>query len=255
MEEILIVENIKKEYGRKGSKYEALKGISFKVSKGEFVGIMGSSGAGKSTLLNIISTIDLPSSGNVYINDRNVIKMKQTKLADFRRDNLGFVFQDSNLLDTLTIKENIMLPLSLKNEKVSVIENRIKEVSKALNIESILDRYPNEVSGGQKQRGAVCRAIVTKPSLILADEPTGALDSKSARDLLNSLLKLNRDNDSTILMVTHDAISASFCSRILFIKDGIIFTELIKGESTKEFYNKILNTVSLIGGVNKNEFI
>ncbi|MCC0648736.1 ABC transporter ATP-binding protein [Clostridioides sp. ZZV15-6598] len=255
MEEILIVENIKKEYGRKGSKYEALKGISFKVSKGEFVGIMGSSGAGKSTLLNIISTIDLPSSGNVYIEDKNIIKMKQNELSDFRRDNLGFVFQDSNLLDTLTIKENIMLPLSLKNEKVSVIESRIKEVSKSLNIESILDKYPNEVSGGQKQRGAVCRAIVTKPSLILADEPTGALDSKSARDLLNSLLKLNRDNDSTILMVTHDAISASFCSRILFIKDGIIFTELIKGESTKEFYNKILNTVSLIGGVNKNEFI
>lgn len=255
MEEILIVENIKKEYGRKGSKYEALKGISFKVSKGEFVGIMGSSGAGKSTLLNIISTIDLPSSGNVYIEDKNIIKMKQNELSDFRRDNLGFVFQDSNLLDTLTIKENIMLPLSLKNEKVSVIESRIKEVSKSLNIESILDKYPNEVSGGQKQRGAVCRAIVIKPSLILADEPTGALDSKSARDLLNSLLKLNRDNDSTILMVTHDAISASFCSRILFIKDGIIFTELIKGESTKEFYNKILNTVSLIGGVNKNEFI
>ncbi|UWD47684.1 ABC transporter ATP-binding protein [Clostridioides difficile] len=255
MEEILIVENIKKEYGRKGSKYEALKGISFKVSKGEFIGIMGSSGAGKSTLLNIISTIDLPSSGNVYIKDKNIIKMKQNKLADFRRDNLGFVFQDSNLLDTLTIKENIMLPLSLKNEKVSVIESRIKEVSESLNIESILDKYPNEVSGGQKQRGAVCRAIATKPSLILADEPTGALDSKSARDLLNYLLKLNKDNDSTILMVTHDAISASFCSRILFIKDGIIFTELIKGESTKEFYNKILNTVSLIGGVNKNEFI
>ncbi|MCC0636666.1 MULTISPECIES: ABC transporter ATP-binding protein [unclassified Clostridioides] len=255
MEEILIVENIKKEYGRKGSKYEALKGISFKVYKGEFVGIMGSSGAGKSTLLNIISTIDLPSSGNVYIENKNIIKMKQNKLADFRRDNLGFVFQDSNLLDTLTIKENIMLPLSLKNEKVSVIESRIKEVSKSLNIESVLDKYPNEVSGGQKQRGAVCRAIVTKPSLILADEPTGALDSKSARDLLNSLVKLNKDNDSTILMVTHDAISASFCSRILFIKDGIIFTELIKGESTKEFYNKILNTVSLIGGVNKNEFI
>lgn len=255
MEEILIVENIKKEYGRKESKYEALKGISFKVSKGEFVGIMGSSGAGKSTLLNIISTIDLPSSGNVYINDKNIIKMKQNKLADFRRDNLGFVFQDSNLLDTLTIKENIMLPLSLKNEKVSIIESRIKEVSESLNIESILDKYPNEVSGGQKQRGAVCRAIVTKPSLILADEPTGALDSKSAKDLLNSLLKLNKDNDSTILMVTHDAISASFCSRILFIRDGIIFTELIKGESTKEFYNKILNTVSLIGGVNKNEFI
>ncbi|EGT2228689.1 ATP-binding cassette domain-containing protein, partial [Clostridioides difficile] len=217
--------------------------------------IMGSSGAGKSTLLNIISTMDLPSSGDIYINGKNTIKMKQNELADFRRDNLGFVFQDSNLLDTLTIKENIMLPLSLKNERVSVIENRIKEISKELNIESILDKYPGEVSGGQKQRGAVCRAIATKPSLVLADEPTGALDSKSARDLLNCLLKLNKDSNKTILMVTHDAISASFCNRILFIKDGIIFTEIVKGESNREFYNKIVNTVSLIGGVNKNDFI
>ena len=255
MEEILSVENINKEYGRKGSKHEALRGRTFKVYKGEFVGIMGSSGAGKSTLLNIISTIDLPSSGDIYINGKNTIKMKQNELADFRRDNLGFVFQDSNLLDTLTIKENIMLPLSLKNERVSVIENRIKEISKELNIESILDKYPGEVSGGQKQRGAVCRAIATKPSLVLADEPTGALDSKSARDLLNCLLKLNKDSNKTILMVTHDAISASFCNRILFIKDGIIFTEIVKGESNREFYNKIVNTVSLIGGVNKNDFI
>ncbi|GMK65747.1 ABC transporter ATP-binding protein [Clostridioides difficile] len=216
---------------------------------------MGSSGAGKSTLLNIISTIDLPSSGDIYINGKNTIKMKQNELADFRRDNLGFVFQDSNLLDTLTIKENIMLPLSLKNERVSVIENRINEISRELNIESILDKYPSEVSGGQKQRGAVCRAIATKPSLVLADEPTGALDSKSARDLLNCLLKLNKDSNKTILMVTHDAISASFCNRILFIKDGIIFTEIVKGESNREFYNKIVNTVSLIGGVNKNDFI
>lgn len=255
MEEILSVENIKKEYGIRGSKHEALRGINFKIYKGEFVGIMGSSGAGKSTLLNIISTIDLPSSGDIYINGKNTIKMKQNELADFRRDNLGFVFQDSNLLDTLTIKENIMLPLSLKNERVSVIENRIKEISRELNIESILDKYPSEVSGGEKQRGAVCRAIATKPSLILADEPTGALDSKSARNLLNCLLKLNKDNNRTILMVTHDAISASFCNRIFFIKDGIIFTEIVKGESNREFYNKIVNTVSLIGGVNKNEFI
>lgn len=255
MEEVLSVENIKKEYGRRGSKLEALRGINFKVYKGEFVGIMGSSGAGKSTLLNIISTIDFPSSGDIYINRKNTIKMNQNELADFRRDNLGFVFQDSNLLETLTIKENIMLPLSLKNESVSAIENRIQEISKELNIESILDKYPSEVSGGQKQRGAVCRAIATKPSLILADEPTGALDSKSARDLLNCLLKLNKNNNRTILMVTHDAISASFCDRILFIKDGIIFTEIVKGESTREFYNKIVNTVSLIGGVNKNEFI
>lgn len=255
MKDILIVENIKKEYGKRGSRYEALKGVSFKVNKGEFVGIMGSSGAGKSTLLNIISTIDNQSSGKVYINNNDISKMNQNQIADFRRDNLGFVFQDSNLLETLTVKENIMLPLSLKNEKVSVIESRIQEVVKSLDIEPILNKYPYEISGGQKQRGAVCRAIITKPALILADEPTGALDSKSARSLLDSFSKLNKEDESTILMVTHDAMSASYCNRILFIKDGIIFTELVKGDSTKEFYHKILDTVALLGGVDKNELI
>ncbi|RDY23829.1 ABC transporter ATP-binding protein [Romboutsia maritimum] len=255
MKDILIVENIKKEYGKRGARYEALKGVSFKINKGEFVGIMGSSGAGKSTLLNIISTIDNQSSGKVYINNNDISKMNQNQIADFRRDNLGFVFQDSNLLETLTVKENIMLPLSLKNEKVSVIESRIQEVAKSLDIESILNKYPYEISGGQKQRGAVCRAIITKPALILADEPTGALDSKSARSLLDSFSKLNKEDESTILMVTHDAMSASYCNRILFIKDGIIFTELVKGDSTKEFYHKILDTVALLGGVDKNELI
>ena len=255
MKDILVVENVKKEYGKKGAKTEALKGVSINVKQGEFVGIMGASGAGKSTLLNIISTIDTQTSGKVLINDKEVSKLNQNQIADFRRDNLGFVFQDSNLLNTLTIKENIMLPLSLKNESVSNIETRVKEVAKALDIEDTLNKYPYEVSGGQKQRGAVCRAIVTKPALMLADEPTGALDSKSARSLLNSFSKLNKENKATILLVTHDPTSASFCDRILFIKDGIIFTEIVKGESTKEFYHKILDTVALLGGCERNEFI
>lgn len=255
MKEILKIDNIKKEYGRKNIRYEALKGVSFKVEAGEFVGIMGSSGAGKSTLLNIISTIDTQSSGKVYINNKDIKGMNQNQIADFRRDNLGFVFQNSNLLDTLTIKENIMLPLSLKNEKVFNIEKRVKDVAKSLNIYDILNKYPYEVSGGQKQRAAVCRAIVGNPALILADEPTGSLDSKSARELLQTFSDLNKKEKSTILMVTHDAMSASYCNRILFIKDGIIFTELIKGNSSKEFYQKILDTVAMLGGVDKNELI
>ena len=255
MKDILMIENIKKEYGKKNNKYEALKGISFRIKEGEFVGIMGASGAGKSTLLNIISTIDSQSSGKVYINNENIKNLTQDQIADFRRDNLGFVFQDSNLLDTLTIKENIMLPLALKNKKAQEMENRVHEVAKNLNILDILNKYPYEVSGGQKQRAAVCRAIVSNPSLILADEPTGALDSKSARELLQAFSDLNKNKKATILMVTHDATSASYCDRILFIKDGIIFTELIKGSSTKVFYQKILDTVAMLGGVDKNEFI
>lgn len=255
MKDILKVENVRKEYGKRNAKYEALKGVSFKVRKGEFVGIMGASGAGKSTLLNIISTIDTQSSGKVYINDKDIKRMNQNQIADFRRDNLGFVFQESNLLDTLTIKENIMLPLSLKNEKVTTIESRVNEVASSLNILETLNKYPYEVSGGQKQRAAVCRSIVGNPSLLLADEPTGALDSKSARELLHTFSDLNKNEKATILMVTHDPTSASYCNRILFIKDGIIFTELIKGNSTKEFYQKILDTVAMLGGVDKNEFI
>lgn len=255
MENILTVENVKKDYGKNELKYEALKGISFKIEKGEFVGIMGASGAGKSTLLNIISTIDTQSSGKVIINNVNLDKLNENEIADFRRDNLGFIFQNSNLLDTLTIKENIMLPMALKNEKVSIIEKRVEEVADVLDIKAILNKYPYEISGGQKQRGAVCRAIVTNPALILADEPTGALDSKAARNLLETFSKLNTERKSTILMVTHDATSASFCNRILFIKDGIIFAELVKGESKREFYYKILDTVALLGGCDRNELI
>ncbi|GAA0239198.1 ABC transporter ATP-binding protein [Metaclostridioides mangenotii] len=253
MRDILVVEDIKKGFGKRGAKYEALKGVSFNVKEGEFIGIMGASGAGKSTLLNIISTIDAPTSGNVFIDGVDINSMNDNGIADFRRDHLGFVFQDSNLLETLTIKENIMLPLALQNEKVDVIETRVNEVAKALSIENTLNKYPNEVSGGQKQRGAVCRAIVGKPSLVLADEPTGALDSKSAKELLQSFSNLNKENKTTILMVTHDAVSASYCDRILFIKDGIIFTELVKGDSTNEFYHKIMDTSAMLVGVDKNE--
>jgi putative ABC transport system ATP-binding protein len=253
MRDILVVEDIKKGFGKRGAKYEALKGVSFNVKEGEFIGIMGASGAGKSTLLNIISTIDAPTSGNVFIDGVDINSMNDNGIADFRRDHLGFVFQDSNLLETLTIKENIMLPLALQNEKVDVIETRVNEVAKALSIENTLSKYPNEVSGGQKQRGAVCRAIVGKPSLVLADEPTGALDSKSAKELLQSFSNLNKENKTTILMVTHDAVSASYCDRILFIKDGIIFTELVKGDSTNEFYHKIMDTSAMLVGVDKNE--
>ena len=228
-----------------------LDDISLVVETGTLVVLIGSSGCGKTTTLKLINKLIKPTSGEIYINGKPISQENEIEL----RRKIGYVIQNTGLFPHLTIKENIMLPLSLKNERVSVIENRIKEISKELNIESILDKYPGEVSGGQKQRGAVCRAIATKPSLVLADEPTGALDSKSARDLLNCLLKLNKDSNKTILMVTHDAISASFCNRILFIKDGIIFTEIVKGESNREFYNKIVNTVSLIGGVNKNDFI
>ncbi|MCB2354600.1 ABC transporter ATP-binding protein [Clostridium estertheticum] len=255
MKDILVVENIKKEYGKKGTNYKALSGVSFNVKEGEFVGIMGASGAGKSTLLNIISTIDTQTSGEILINDKDPSNLSQDDIADFRRDTLGFIFQDSNLLDTLTIKENIMLPLSLRNETVSTIEKKVLEVAKILDIQDILNKYTHEVSGGEKQRGATCRAIVTKPALILADEPTGALDSKSARNLLNSLSSLNKENNATILMVTHDPTSASFCDRILFIKDGIIFTEIVKGDNTRNFYNKILDTVALLEGCDRNELI
>lgn len=253
MKDILVVENIKKGFGKKNARFEALKGVSFKVKEGEFIGIMGSSGAGKSTLLNIISTIDTPTSGSVQINGTDVNKMNNNEIADFRRDNLGFVFQDSNLLETLTIKENIMLPLALKNEPVDVMEKRVNEIASSLNIENTLTKYPNEVSGGQRQRGAVCRAIVGKPALVLADEPTGALDSKAAKELLQSLTNLNKEDNATILMVTHDPVSASYCDRILFIKDGIIFTEIVKGDSKDEFYRKIVKSSALLVGVDKDE--
>ncbi|PKR82977.1 ABC transporter ATP-binding protein [Heyndrickxia camelliae] len=249
MKTILRAKNIQKVYGTKGNQYKALEDIDLEIKEGEFIGIMGPSGAGKSTLLNILSTIDTPTSGEIIIADQNIVTMKEEQLSDFRRNNLGFIFQDYNLLDTLTVKENILLPLALSKVPAKEIENRVKEIADMFGIQEILDKYPYHISGGQKQRTAASRAMVTKPSLILADEPTGALDSKSATDLLESLTALNELNRSTIMMVTHDAFAASFCKRILFIKDGGIYAQIQKMQNSRqEFFQKIMDVLASLGG-------
>jgi len=255
MKNVLTVKNVKKVYGSRGNVYTALNDISLEVGEGEFVGVMGPSGAGKSTLLNIISTIDKPSSGIVSVDGDDITKMNEDKLSSFRRDKLGFIFQDFNLLDTLTVKENIILPLALSKVNVREIESRLKSIAQTLGISDILKKYPYEISGGQKQRAAAARAIITSPKLVLADEPTGALDSKSATELLQCLSDLNEKNNATIMMVTHDAFSASYCQRILFIKDGVLFTELVRGGSRKEFFQKIIDVLATLGGGDKNELI
>ena len=247
--EILRVSNIEKNYGKNGNITKAINNISFTVNKGEFVGIMGASGSGKTTLLNCISTIDKASSGHIYINNNDITKLSSKKIAKFRRENLGFIFQDFNLLDTLTAYENIALALSIQNVGVKQIEERIKKVVKELDIENVMNKYPYQMSGGQKQRVAAARAIITSPKLILADEPTGALDSRSAKMLLEKMEFLNDSAKATILMVTHDAFTTSYASRVIFIKDGKIFSEINKGEnSRKEFFNKIIDIVTLLGG-------
>lgn len=249
MKNILEVKNIEKYYGNRDTINKAIDNISFSVSEGEFIGIMGPSGSGKTTLLNCISTIDNVSSGSVIINDQDITKLKTRKLDKFRQTELGFIFQDFNLLDTLTAYENIALALTIKGEKTSKIDSKVREVAKYLEINNILDKYPYQISGGQKQRVASARAIVTDPSLVLADEPTGALDSKSARLLLERFEKLNQEFNTTILMVTHDAFTASYANRILFIKDGEIFNEVIRGnDSRKYFFNRIIDVTTLLGG-------
>jgi putative ABC transport system ATP-binding protein len=249
MENILKVEKIEKYYGNKGNITKAIDNISFTVDKGEFVGIMGPSGSGKTTLLNCISTIDNVTTGNIIINNKDITKLRPKSIEKFRRDELGFIFQDFNLLDTLTAYENIALALTIQDKKVTEIDSLIKKVAEKLEILDVLTKYPFQMSGGQKQRVASARALVTEPSLILADEPTGALDSKSSRLLLDSFEKLNKELQATILMVTHDAFTASYAHRILFIKDGKIFNELIRGnDSRKEFFNKIIEIVTLLGG-------
>ncbi|WP_291580112.1 ABC transporter ATP-binding protein [Clostridium sp. UBA6640] len=255
MKNVLTVKNVEKVYGSRGNVYTALNGISLEVGEGEFVGVMGPSGAGKSTLLNIISTIDKPSSGIVSVDGDDITKMNEDKLSSFRRDKLGFIFQDFNLLDTLTVKENIILPLALSKVNIREIESRLKSIAQTPGIADILKKYPYEISGGQKQRAAAARAIITSPKLVLADEPTGALDSKSATELLQCLSDLNEKNNATIMMVTHDAFSASYCQRILFIKDGVLFTELVRGGSRKEFFQKIIDVLATLGGGDKNELI
>ncbi|WXR62473.1 ABC transporter ATP-binding protein [Peptostreptococcaceae bacterium AGR-M142] len=248
MSDILVAKNLQKIYGGKNNSYRALNDISFSIEEGEFIGIMGPSGAGKTTLLNILSTIDIPTSGEVVFDGVNISNMNEEELTNFRKDKLGFIFQDYNLLDTLTLKENIILPLSLSKVDLDIIEDNLIKVSKSLMIDDLLDKYPYEVSIGQKQRASAARAFITSPSLIMADEPTGALDSKSSTMLLSSLEKLNKENNSTIMMVTHDAFSASYCKRILFIKDGAIYTQITKDGSRKEFFSKIIDVLRNLGG-------
>jgi putative ABC transport system ATP-binding protein len=246
---ILSAKGLKRIYGRKGQTYTAIRDIDLSIGKGEFVGIMGPSGSGKTTLLNIMSTIDRPSEGTVEINGKNIVQMNEKDLAIFRREHLGFIFQDFNLLDTLTIEENIALPLALAKMNTKEINRKVRETAESLGLEELLKKYPYEVSGGQKQRTAAARAVIVNPDLIFADEPTGALDSKSATTLLQMLTRLNEEETATLLMVTHDAFSASYCHRILFIKDGEIFTQLDRGNlSRKAYFQKILDVLSALGG-------
>lgn len=249
MEHILKIDKIEKYYGNRSSLTKAIDDISFEVDKGEFVAIMGASGSGKTTLLNCISTIDRVTSGHIYVGDFDVTQLKGNELNRFRREQLGFIFQDFNLLDTLTAYENIALALSIQNCQTSKIEPLIMKVAQELDIMDVLNKYPYQMSGGQKQRVASARAIVTNPTLILADEPTGALDSRSARLLLERFNYMNSVHNSTILMVTHDSFTASYASRVIFIKGGKIFHELIRAEdSRKAFFDKIIDVVTLLGG-------
>ncbi len=253
MQKILSVEHIEKYYGNKGNVTKAVDDISFEVDKGEFISIMGASGSGKTTLLNCVSTIDSVTAGHILIDGMDITELSSKKLSKFRREQLGFIFQDFNLLDTLTAYENIALALTIVKTPAGEIDVRVRQVAKQLQIEDVLKKYPYQMSGGQKQRVASARAIVTGPALILADEPTGALDSKSARMLLESFEILNQNLSATILMVTHDAFTASYCHRILFIKDGRIFNELVRGGDTrKQFFSKIIEVVTLLGGDNSN---
>lgn len=246
---ILEVRHVEKVYGSRNNVTRALNDVSFRVEKGEFVGIMGASGSGKSTLLNCVSTIDSVTSGSVVINGADVTRMRSDKLTRFRREQLGFIFQDSNLLDTLTARENIALPLTIARVSAKETLSRVDQVSRRLNISGVLEKYPYQMSGGQQQRVAAARALVTDPALILADEPTGALDSKNARLLLESFEEMNRSYHATVLMVTHDSFAASYTDRVLFIRDGSIFTELRRGAGERrEFFDRIMEVVAMMGG-------
>lgn len=249
MKTILELEKVEKYYGNKSSLTKAIDNISFKVDEGEFVAIMGSSGSGKTTLLNVISTIDRVTAGHIYVGGEDITELRGEELNRFRREELGFIFQDFNLLDSLTAYENIALALSIQNCDPNEIEERVNNISKELNIQKVLDKFPYQMSGGQKQRVASARAIITNPKLVLADEPTGALDSKSSRMLLEQFDLLNERFSTTILMVTHDAFAASYASRVIFIKDGKIFNELRRGkDDRKKFFNQIIDVITLLGG-------
>ncbi|MEW9121500.1 MAG: ABC transporter ATP-binding protein [Thermotaleaceae bacterium] len=251
--ELLKVENISKTYGSKKSpkQYMALKKISFEVKEGEFIGVMGASGSGKTTLLNILGSIDKPTTGRYVMNGKDIAALNKNELAAHRINNIGFIFQDYNLLETMTLKENIILPLALKGYEIKSIEDKLSKLTTELNITNILDKYPYEVSGGEQQRAAACRALITNPKMILADEPTGNLDSRSGKDLLDLLTFINKEYKSTILMVTHDVFAASYCQKILFIRDGEIYNELYAGDSKKKFFDAIIEVMSVLGGEGK----
>lgn len=247
---ILKATKIHKSYGNKFNKQEVLKGIDLNIEKGEFVGIMGASGSGKTTLLNVLSSIDKVSTGTIYINGTEMTNMKEKQLATFRKQQLGFIFQDYNLLDTLTVKENILLPLSIQKVSKQEADLKFQTLAQELGIHELQDKYPNEISGGQKQRTSAARAFIHEPSIIFADEPTGALDSKAASDLLKKLSDLNKHRESTIVMVTHDPVAASYCSRVIFIKDGQIYTQLNKGQEERQtFFHGIMKTQEVLSGV------
>jgi putative ABC transport system ATP-binding protein len=249
MKEILKIKNVEKYYGTKDTITKALDDISFSVEEGEFVGIMGASGSGKSTLLNCISTIDTVTAGHIFLEGEDITEISDKNIAKFRRENLGFIFQEFNLLDTLTIEENIALALTINHIPADEIKSKVMNMAKQLNIEDILYKYPIQVSGGQKQRCACARAIINNPKLILADEPTGMLDSKSSQMLLETILKMNQELKATIVMVTHDSFSVSYAKRILFLKDGKIFNEIRRGSKTrKEFFGDIIDVLAVLGG-------
>ena len=245
---LLEVKNVKKIYTTRfgGSQVEALRNVSFSVEPGEYVAIMGESGSGKTTLLNILAALDQPTAGRVYLKGNDIGKVKEKEMAAFRRQNLGFVFQDFNLLDTFSLRDNIFLPLVLSGKKYEEMDRRLQPIAQKLGIREILGKFPYEVSGGQKQRAAVARALITKPQLILADEPTGALDSRSADELLRMFMQINRDGQ-TSLMVTHSVKAASTAGRVLFIKDGEVFHQLYRGSLTNEqLYQKISDTLTVL---------
>lgn len=247
---LLKATNIKKSYGNKFNRTEVLKGIDLNLKKGEFVTIMGASGSGKTTLLNVLSSIDKVTSGHIYIDDFDFTTLKDKKLADFRKTDLGFIFQEYNLLDTLTVKENIMLPLSIRSMSKSEAENQFETIASQLGISDLKNKYPSQISGGQAQRTSAARAFIHQPKIIFADEPTGALDSKSASDLLKKLQQLNENLNTSVLMVTHDATAASFSHRVVFLKDGLVYTSLSRGDMRQDdYYSEILDTQRVLGGV------
>ena len=249
MNTILEINNVTKYYGSGDAVSKALNGVSFRMEQGEFTAVMGASGSGKSTLLNVIATIDRPSSGRILLGEKDIAEMREQELAAFRRDRLGFIFQEYNLLDTLTVAENIVLPLNLQKRPVQETQEKLQSVSASLEITEQLPRFPRQLSGGPRQRAACARALITDPALILADEPTGALDSANSKSLMQTFTLMNQKLGSTILMVTHDAVVGSYASRVLFLKDGKIWNELYRGDRTRQaMYQEILNTMAVLGG-------